>query len=203
MNDSKRVTRRAWPAARTAVAGAALILLGGCGGTAATPGGTAATPGSTAAAAGGSRSTGAADSPLLAFARCMRSRDISGFPDPQPGDSGAKFPGAQQLGVSAARYQAAQSACQHLLPAGIDDEFPVAEVPLLLSGMRQFSQCMRAHGVPDWPDPVTDSRGRPVFDPGADGITRAETQTPQFQAKMAACQPLLPSSLGGLPIGGP
>jgi hypothetical protein len=165
-----------------------------------------------AACSGGPSSTGSASSAtaagaanptLLAFAQCMRARGVPDFPDPQPGDSGAKFPTAQQLGVSASRYQAAENLCQHLLPAGSDDQFPPAEVPLLLSGMRLFSQCMRGHGVPNWPDPITDAEGRPVFNPGADGITQAATRSPQFQAKIAACQHLLPSALGGLPIGGP
>jgi hypothetical protein len=26
-----------------------------------------------------------------------------------------------------------------------------------------FARCMRSHGVPNWPDPSVDSRGRPVF----------------------------------------
>jgi hypothetical protein len=174
-----------------AVATLALVVAA-CGGS----------PSSTGSASSAS-AAGAADSPLLAFAQCMRAGGVPDFPDPQPGDSGAKFPSARQLGVSASRYQAAENSCQHLLPAGSGDQFPSAEVPLLLSGMRQFSQCMRSHGVPNWPDPITDAEGRPVFDPGADGITRAETRTPQFQAKVAACQHLLPSALGGLPIGGP
>jgi hypothetical protein len=167
---------------------------------AACSGGPSSTGSDSSAAAAGA---GAANPTLLAFAQCMRARGVPDFPDPQAGDSGAKFPSAQQLGVSASRYQAAENLCQHLLPAGSGDQFPPAEVPLLLSGMRLFSQCMRSHGVPDWPDPITDAEGRPVFDPGADGITQAETRSPQFQAKITACQHLLPNALGGLPIGGP
>jgi hypothetical protein len=69
--------------------------------------------------------------------------------------------------------------------------------------MRTFSQCVRSHGVPNWPDPIADSDGRPVFDLGAHGITRSEYHSPQLQTKMAECQHLLPSALGGTPVGGP
>jgi hypothetical protein len=132
----------------------------------------------------------------------MRARGVPNFPDPQPGASNAKFPSAQQLGVAASRYQAAENACQHLLPAGLDDQFPPAEVPLILSGMREFSQCMRSHGVPNWPDPAAGSEGRPVFDLGRAGITRSAARSSQITTEEQRCSHLLPSALDGIPIGG-
>jgi uncharacterized membrane protein len=33
-----------------------------------------------------------------------------------------------------------------------------------------YSQCMRSHGVPNFPDPSTDSQGQPIFDASAHGI---------------------------------
>ena len=145
---------------------------------------------------------GSADSPLLAFSQCMRSHGVPNFPDPQPGQSDAKFPSAQQLGVSPSVYQASYDDCQHLLPAGSGDRFPAAEVQQLLVGMRQFSGCMRSHGVPNWPDPSVDSQGRPVFDLVAAGISRNEAKSSPVEATAAECQHLLPSALGGIPIGG-
>ena len=38
-----------------------------------------------------------------------------------------------------------------------------AQVPQIMSGMLNFARCMRSHGVPNWPDPSTDSSGQPVF----------------------------------------
>jgi hypothetical protein len=131
----------------------------------------------------------------------MRSHGVPDFPDPQPGATNAKYPGAQQLGVSGPLYQAADNACQHLLPAGVDDQFPAAEVQQLLIGMRQFSQCMRSHGVPNWPDPSVDAEGRPVFDLSDHGFSRSEAHSAQLGAKEAECQNLLPGALGGLPEG--
>jgi len=131
----------------------------------------------------------------------MRSHSVPNFPDPEPGASNAKYPDAQQLGVSSSQYQAAYSACQHLLPVGVNDQFPAAEVQVLLGGMRQFSQCMRSHGEPNWPDPAVNSSGQPLFEVSAHGITRSQAHSPQMMAVESECQHLLPSVLGGTPIG--
>jgi hypothetical protein len=131
----------------------------------------------------------------------MRSNGLPSFPDPLPGQVTAKFPSAQDVGVSASLYQTAQNACQHLLPNG-GSAPDGAEVQQELSGMRSFSQCVRSHGVPNWPDPIVDSQGRPVFDLGNAGISRSEADSPRLMAPMHECGHLLPSSLPGIPIGG-
>jgi hypothetical protein len=43
------------------------------------------------------------------------------------------------------------------------DDCPHALVRLVLNQERGFAHCMRSRGVPNWPDPTIDSRGRPVF----------------------------------------
>lgn len=180
------------------VAMAALIPLAACSASPSSTGASASSASSGSSSAAG----GAAGSSLLAFSQCMRSKGVPDFPDPEAGAANAKFPGAQQLGVSSSRYQAAENACQHLLPAGTDDQFPAAEVPVLLAGMRQFSQCMRSRGVSKWPDPTTDSEGRPVFDLGEHGITRSEAHSALITAAEQACRHLMPAAIGGIPIGG-
>jgi hypothetical protein len=206
MNHSTHVMRRpprAWPPAARAAAGiiaaAALVLAAACSGSPSStdPDGSRSSTGS----AGSPNAGGSANSPLLAFSQCMRSRGVPDFPDPQPGATNAKFPSAQQLGVASSQYQAAENACQHLLPAGIGDQFPPAEVPLLLIGMREFSQCMRSHGVPNWPDPTVDSEGRPVFLLSAHGFTLHQAHSPRITHTVNECQHLLPSALGGMPTG--
>ncbi|HEY3979020.1 MAG TPA: hypothetical protein VGM79_17215 [Streptosporangiaceae bacterium] len=178
-------------AAAIIAAAAAALLAAACGGSpAAHPGGT---PG-----AGGTP-----DSQLVSFARCMRSHGVPDFPDPQPGASNEKVPTAAQLSASATQLQAAQSACQHLLPAGTDDRFPPAEVPFLLRGMLPFARCMRSHGVPNFPDPASDPQGRPYFPLSAHGISLAYSHSPQFTARISQCQRLHPPprQLGGIPFG--
>ena len=55
-----------------------------------------------------------------------------------------------------------------------------------------YAQCLRANGIPDWPDP--DSRG--VFDKSL--VKRAApNRTPQLDAAFNACENLLPTSMRG------
>ena len=157
------------PQVRAAVvvgAAAVLVLLAAaCGGSRSAIG----TPGP--ANAGGSPAS-ASD---VAYSACMRSHGVPNYPDP---DSSGQFPkpDAHHLGVSGTRLQAAQQACQHLLPntgralnansvqqCMMADDCPRALVQQVLTEERSYAQCMRSDGVPNWPDPVTDSQGRPVF----------------------------------------
>jgi hypothetical protein len=125
----------------------------------------------------------------------VRTHGVPNFPDPT--SSGEVPKGSpQQFGVSNSAYQAAQTSCQHLLPAGPNNPFPAAEVQQVLAGMRTFAHCLRSHGVPNWPDPSTDSNGQPVFDISSRGITHAQSHSPQVQTAMTECHHLLPSALG-------
>ena len=136
---------------------------------------------------------------MLPFARCMRSHGVPNFPDPS---GNGKFPTAQQLGVGSSQYQAAENACQSLLPSGTNDQYPAAEMPLLLSSMRKFSECMRSHGVPNWPDPAVDSEGQPEF-PVSDvhGLEENYRLPAQVMTKALECQHLMLSQFGALPLG--
>jgi hypothetical protein len=105
----------------------------------------------------------------------MRSNGVPNYPDPDSSGQLRK-PDAHHLGVSDSQLQSAQQGCQHVLPSNgraIDgrsisdcmmaEDCPQALVQHVLTEERSFAQCMRSHGVPNWPDPVTDSHGRPVF----------------------------------------
>jgi hypothetical protein len=131
----------------------------------------------------------------------VRSHGVTGFPDPPAGASNVKFPLAQQLRVSSSQLSTAENACRHWLPAGVDDQFPPAEVPLLLRGMLPFARCMRSHGVPNFPDPAVDSEGRPIFPLSAHGISLAYSHSSRFSAVIVTCQNLVPRQLGGIPFG--
>jgi hypothetical protein len=153
------------------------------------------------ASAGGSSSPGGSATPpsAVAYTDCVRSHGIPNFPDPPAGGGLAKA-SAQQLGVSSSRLQAAQRACQHLIPATggtIEQEeqqcFPNNDCPPsvvreLLNDMLRFARCMRSHGVPTFPDPTTDSQGQPFFDASAHGISDSMSHAPSFIAKLNECQ---------------
>jgi len=134
----------------------------------------------------------------LAYSRCIRSHGVPNFPDP---NSSGELPKISQQQLDNPLFQAAERACQDLLPAGTDDQFPPGEVQQLLLGMVRFSACMRSHGVPDWPDPTTDVQGRPIFPLPAAGISRQQARSPRVTRAGEECQHLLPAALPGIPIG--
>ncbi len=164
MNDSTRVMRRPRrarpPAARTAaaiIAAATLAMVAAaCSGSPSSTG-----PGGSSNA-GGLVSSQAASSKAVAFSHCMRSHGVPDFPDPFSRGGVPKVT-PQQVGVSNSQFQVAERACAQLLQP------TQAQVPEIMTGMLNFARCMRSHGVPNWPDPSTDSSGQPVFNiPGID-----------------------------------
>jgi hypothetical protein len=177
---------------RAALGFAALVSLAlvaaGCGG--GSPGGQVARLGSTATQTGSSANVSAASAQANgALACCMRSNGVSEYPD--PGSSGTVKPSLQQLGVSSSRFQAAQGACRHLLPNGGGPPNQ-AEQQLVSALSLRFSRCVRAHGVPGFPDPGSDGR---IPDPATVGIDQG---SPKFEAANQACgryrPPYMPSN---------
>lgn len=137
------------------------------------------------ASSSSSRSAG-----LLAFSRCMRSHGVPDFPDPEPGQTEVKLPppNGSAYGASGALMDSAVRACHMLLPPGVGGWYPRSEIPLVLRAMRAFADCMRAHGISNWPDPSFDSQGRLGFTgPGADNPPGSPTDHAVNQ-----CHHLLP-----------
>ncbi len=133
-------------------------------------------------------STGAATG-TLAFARCMRSHGVPNYPDPTK--NGLVKESLQQLAVSGARFQSASRNCSHLLPNGGSGPSP-ARAQQVKALALEFSRCMRAHGVPSFPDPASDGR---IPDPATVGVNQG---SPKFEAANQACgryrPPYMPSN---------
>jgi hypothetical protein len=169
-----------------ATAGLALPAAG-CGGSA---GSHVAQLGTTAAASTSVQAAAAQGSGPLAFSRCMRSHGVPEFPDPNS-SGGIPKESLEQLGVSSARFQSAQVACRQLLLNGgrPPDQ---AEQQQVEANALKFSQCVRRHGVRNFPDP--DRTGR-IPDPASVGIDQG---SPRFQAANQACRayrpPYMPSN---------
>ena len=185
--------------ARTA---AAIIAAAGLALLAAACGGSPSSTGSGGSSnAGGSASSQSA----VAYSHCMRSRGVPNFPDPS-GSGGIPKETAQQLGVSSSQLQAAQNACQHLLPnTGNIDDNPAA-LHQWWSQMLQFARCMHSHGVPNWPDPSAYSQDpqRPTFNLHAAGIgfhLGAQpgniVNSPQIEAKVRQCESVVHLDVSG------
>jgi hypothetical protein len=141
----------------------------------------------------------------LAYSKCMRSHGVSDFPDPS---SNGTFqiqtgPGTG-LDPQSATFQNADKACKSLRPAGQGG--PGAMSAADKQKLINFSKCMRAHGVPDFPDPTFGSNGGSVSINGSGGSSDLDPNSPAFQAAMKACQSLMPGGgpgTGTVTNGGP
>jgi hypothetical protein len=114
----------------------------------------------------------------LQFAQCMRDNGVPNFPDPDPD---GRFRGPSHEQQNDPKFQAAQEACRDLAPGG---EHENTGDPAFVEQMRQFSQCMRDNGVPDFPDPDPDGRLR--------GQGHEQQNDPTFRAAMETCRQKLP-----------
>jgi hypothetical protein len=114
----------------------------------------------------------------LAFAQCMRDNGLPNFPDP---DSDGRFRGIGHEAGSDPDFSAAQDACRDLAPGGEHED---TGDPDFVAQMREFSQCMRANGLPDFPDPDADGRLR--------GTGHEQQDDPTYRAAMETCREKLP-----------
>jgi hypothetical protein len=121
---------------------AMVALISACGSSA---------PSGTGGSGGGN--TAANTEKAVKFAECMRSNGVSEFPD--PGASG-KFTidgivNGSSLDPRTPAFTHAISACKDLEPAGFMGS---TRSPQEQEAALKFAQCIRANGVPDFPDPT-------------------------------------------------
>jgi hypothetical protein len=141
----------------------------------------------------------------LRFSECMRTHGVPNFPDLTGGRvnlsvqrtaSGTTVDG---VAVNGPAFQSAMQACHADLPNGGQ---PTSQQS---SAMRatalKFSQCMRSHGVPNFPDPHFSGGHLTMQLSPSSGI---DPSSPAFQSAQQACQPLLRKDLngGGTHVGG-
>jgi hypothetical protein len=117
---------------------------------------------------------------MQAYSSCMRAHGVPDFPDP---DANGRITITGKV-ASSANLDSANSACAALRPAGTTSGGGGSSSQLL-----KFSQCMRQNGVPNFPDP--NSSGGIMVGGGLN------PNSPEFQAAMTKCQPLLPNGATG------
>ena len=138
----------------------------------------------------------------LGLAQCMRSHGEPDFPDPDTSGgytltSNGSIAGAggSSIDIDSSQAQAAYGDCRHLLPGAPSisqleqdvqqqQQQEAKALPLLL----KYSQCMRSHGVPNFPD-----LGQSDQSPAPGNNAPINPDSPQFQAASAVCQRLLPA----------
>jgi hypothetical protein len=140
-------------------------------------------PSGSSGSSGSGSSQEASQSQQLQFAQCMRSHGVPNFADPSPGGGLLNAISAAGIDTQSPTYQAAFQACKKYTPAGNVTPESAADNAKAL----QASQCMRSHGVPNFPDPITGPTGAQAINLGPEHI---DPNSSTFQTANAACQKL-------------
>jgi hypothetical protein len=141
--------------------------------------------GSSSTGATGRHAGAAPDSQALAWARCMRSHGVPDMPD--PGATRPSGPVSTYLGIAlppsispqSPAFESANHICQSVLSSGAAAKPPITES--VKRAAIANAECMREHGVPNFPDPT--------FPPGG-GIAQSgfDPQSPAFEQAARACK---------------
>jgi hypothetical protein len=121
----------------------------------------------------------------------MRSHGVSNFPDPtSDGQINVKFayggkdgaPRSSGIDRMSPQYLSADQTCRHLLPGGVPT--PAQNQQALAKDLK-FAQCMRSHGVSNFPDPTH---------AGVMHLIGVDQNSPQYQSAQKACESLVPGA---------
>jgi hypothetical protein len=167
------------------------ILAGSCGGGSSGPrvadlGGTTASTPSAAGSPQESKQAGDA----LEYSRCMRAHGLPDFPDPSAngGINLSDQPGSD-LNPNSTAFQAAARSCASIQGFGAPS---AARQRQYIAEMLPFARCVRAQGLPNFPDPST--LGSPYQGIGF-LIDRNSRHSPVLQAAIKACQDVVHTGL--------
>src|SRR5215468_7837353 len=163
-----------------------LLLTAACGsGTSSSS--TSSTSGTSSSGTGGVSAAYVSDK--LGLARCLRAHGVPNYPDPNA--SGQEPPGSKEL-IRTPQGQAAVRACSswdNRISNDVAAQNQVVRVEYV-----RFAECMRARGLPDFPDPQNaEGRVEFVLSASQDGF---DPHSPQVLAKAHHCESVLPSGSG-------
>ena len=127
----------------------------------------------------------------------MRAHGVPNFPDPTAGGP-VVIPNG--MNPNAPALQSAQRACAKLLPGGGPGSRPSESTRL---AMLRVARCIRAHGVPDFPDPTirppSVGARRAALALGAGGyfLVVSDPAAPAFRHAAAVCHFPMPHPAAG------
>jgi hypothetical protein len=87
---------------------------------------------------------------MINYAACVRAHGVPTFPDPYIGSDGLPHFSPNAPDIPSSAVQACIRWGRQLPPSAGTDSVPAGDLPALL----RFAACMRAHGLPQWPDPL-------------------------------------------------
>jgi hypothetical protein len=124
----------------------------------------------------------------LAFSKCMRAHGVPNFPDrgdsvsgPYNSIAGIEIP--TSINIESPAYQSANKSCEGLLSAVFSSQGKPPITASLKAALIAQAQCMREHGVPDYPDPTFPASGGISIQTGP-GVN---PQSPTFRQAEKAC----------------
>ena len=118
------------------------------------------------------------------FSACMREHGVDGFPDPGPSGELTVdgVVNGSSLDPDGPVWTAAIKACKRLEPAGFTGR---RRSTTQQSGALRFAQCIREHGVEDFPDPAV---GDPLIDTRRIPSSDTPAGMATLDAAMEACR---------------
>lgn len=133
---------------------------------------------------------------MVNYSRCMRAHGVTDFPDPGTtqgpnafGIDGYTFNLPTTLNTQSPAYEAANQSCQKLIGSGTgsNHQVPARAKRAALA----HAECMRRHGVPNFPDPTFSQSGQGITvtsgGPGTNGGAGANSRSPAFQRAQKEC----------------
>ena len=125
----------------------------------------------------------------LAYSSCMRAHGVPNFPDrgdtvsgPYNSIAGIKIP--TSMNMQSPAYESANKSCSGLLAAIFSPQGKPPITASMKAALIAQAQCMREHGVPNYPDPTFPASGGIAvqFGPGVN------TESPAFQQAQKTCR---------------
>ena len=168
------MTRNLGPLATLAVVA---LIAGGCGSSA---------PSDTATSTRTAGKTLTARDRAVKFAECIRAHGVADFPDPD-----AKNDFQYGVSVTPAVWKRATTACKALQPPG---SLSSKRTPKQQSATLRFAQCIRDHGVKDFPDPVN---GEPLINTYKIPSSNRPGGMTVLNAAISRCRALLEKAAAG------
>jgi hypothetical protein len=165
----------------------AAMLAAACGGS--TSGPTVASVGGGGAASTPKPSAANVQQLYVRFAQCLRQHGSS-VPDPTFDSQGNPQWQVKVDDIPMAQRQPCLPLMQQAIQARGGPAVGGPLTPAQLAQYTKFSQCMRSHGVPNFPDPDPNGGDANIVQAGID------PKSPQVQQAYQQCRPLLPQSNG-------
>jgi hypothetical protein len=134
-----------------------------------------------------SNATSDPEQALLDFAQCMRDNGVPSFPDPVARPDGS-FGFERPQGVSPSALDDTLASCQSEAQAAGIDAGSVAPDTDAQDQLLELSRCMRANGIPKFPDPKP---GGDVLSGLHDLFANYDLESPRVAQALESCQSVL------------